>query len=74
MVEAGLTPLQAIMVATRNSATALKVKDQGILAPGMKADFVVLNENPQEDIKATRSIQAVWKNGIQVSNGPGSTK
>ena len=74
MVEAGLTPLQAIMVATRNSSTALKVKDQGILAPGMKADFVVLNENPQEDIKATRSIQAVWKNGIQVSNGPGSTK
>ncbi len=74
MVEAGLTPLQAIMVATRNSSMALKVKDQGVLAPGMKADFVVLNKNPQEDIKATRSIQAVWKNGIQVSNGPDSTK
>ena len=70
MVDAGLTPLQAIAVATRNSCQALKVKNQGTLAPGMNADFIVLNENPAGNIKATRFIYAVWKNGMQVSNGP----
>lgn len=70
MVDAGLTPLQAITVATRNSCQALKIKNQGTLAPGVNADFIVLNENPAENIKATRFIYAVWKNGIQVSHGP----
>ncbi|HYI77626.1 MAG TPA: amidohydrolase family protein [Chryseolinea sp.] len=70
MVDAGLTPLQAITVSTRNASNALKLKDQGVLAPGMRADFMILNSNPENDIKATQSIQAVWKNGIEVSNGP----
>jgi imidazolonepropionase-like amidohydrolase len=74
MVAAGLTPLQAITVATSKSCQALKVKDQGILAPGMKADFIVLNENPLDNIKATRSIQSVWRNGVQVNKGPDLTK
>ena len=70
MVDAGLTPLQAITVSTRNASNALKLKDQGVLAPGMRADFMILNSNPENDIKATQSIQSVWKNGIEVSNGP----
>ena len=70
MVEAGLTPLQAITVATRNASNALRLKDQGVLSPGMRADFIVLNSNPENDIKATQSIQAVWKNGVEVSRGP----
>ncbi len=70
MVEAGLTPLQAITVATRNACLALKLSDQGMLLPGMRADFVVLNSNPSEGIKSTQSIHSVWKNGVQVSSGP----
>jgi imidazolonepropionase-like amidohydrolase len=70
MVEAGLTPLQAITVATRNASNALRLKDQGVLSPGMRGDFIVLNSNPENDIKATQSIQAVWKNGVEVSHGP----
>ena len=57
MVEAGLTPLQAITVATRNASNALRLKDQGVLSPGMRADFIVLNSNPENDIKATQSIR-----------------
>jgi imidazolonepropionase-like amidohydrolase len=72
MVEAGLTPLQAITVATRNASNALRLKDQGVLSPGMRGDFIVLNSNPENDIKATQSIQAVWKNGVEVSRGPKS--
>jgi imidazolonepropionase-like amidohydrolase len=70
MVEAGLTPLQAITVATRNACQVLKLQDQGTLAPGKSADFVVLNADPAENIKNSWSIAAVWKRGVKVSDGP----
>jgi imidazolonepropionase-like amidohydrolase len=66
MVDAGLTPLQVITIATRNACQALKLKDQGILAPGMRADFIVLKDNPSKDIKATQSIESIWKDGVKV--------
>ncbi len=71
MVQAGLTPLQAISVATKNGAQLLGVEEQyGTLEPGKKADFIVLEKDPSHDIKNTRTIQAVWKNGAKVSDGP----
>jgi imidazolonepropionase-like amidohydrolase len=70
MVEAGLTPMQAIIAATNNGAKMLHINNQyGTLQKGMKADFIVLNSNPLEDIKQTRSIVAVWKEGMKVSDG-----
>jgi imidazolonepropionase-like amidohydrolase len=63
MVEAGLTPLQAIGVATKNGAQLLRVEDQyGTLEPGKKANF-----------RNTQTIRAVWKNGAIVSDGPAVT-
>jgi imidazolonepropionase-like amidohydrolase len=70
MVEAGLTPSEVIAIASRNSCQVLKLKDQGTLEPGMNADFMVLNQNPLDDIKATRTIHSVWKKGAMVNNGP----
>ena len=70
MVDAGLTPMQVITMATRNSSNALRLKDQGVLVRDMQADFIVLNANPEQDIKATQSIHSVWKNGVEVSKGP----
>jgi len=71
MVQAGLTPLEAIEVATLNGARLLKIdKDRGTLVPGKKADFIVLNQDPLNDIRNTHSILAVWKDGKKVSNGP----
>jgi imidazolonepropionase-like amidohydrolase len=67
MTEAGLTPMQAIIAATNNGAKMLRIDNQcGTLQPGKKADFIVLNGNPLEDIKQTRNIFAVWKNGVHV--------
>jgi imidazolonepropionase-like amidohydrolase len=71
MVQAGLTPLQAISVATKNGARLLGVEEQyGTLEPGKKANFIVLEKDPSQDIKNTRTIQAVWKDGAKVSDGP----
>ncbi|MDP4128926.1 MAG: amidohydrolase family protein [Bacteroidota bacterium] len=71
MVEAGLTPLEAIEAGTKNAALGLKINNQyGTLEPGKKADFIVLSENPEHQIKNSRKIESVWKNAAEVSKGP----
>lgn len=71
LVKAGLTPVQAITVATRNGAEVLRVGAlYGTLEPGKKANFIVLDQDPSENIGNTRSIRAVWKNGQKVNDGP----
>jgi imidazolonepropionase-like amidohydrolase len=70
LVDAGLTPLQAITVGTKNAAELLRAADIGVLRPGMKANFIVLEKDPSQDIRNTKTISAVWKNGKQVSSGP----
>ena len=74
MVQAGLTPLQAITSATKNAATLLRASGEfGTLTPGLRANFVVLAKDPTDDIKNTESIVAVWKDGKKVSDGPKAT-
>ncbi|MCW3167298.1 amidohydrolase family protein [Chryseobacterium sp. 09-1422] len=71
MTESGLTPLQAITVATKNSAKALKIdKDFGTIETGKTADFIILNSDPSKNIKNTRDIFLVYKAGKEVSKGP----
>jgi imidazolonepropionase-like amidohydrolase len=71
LVQAGLTPLQAITVATKNGAELLHASSEfGVLRPGLKANFIVLDKDPAEGIHNTESISAVWKNGKKVSSGP----
>lgn len=67
MAEAGLSPLKVITCATANGAQLLDgAHHAGKLIPGNKADFMVLDGNPAADIKATRSISAIWKNGKEI--------
>ena len=63
MVAAGMTPMQVIVAATRNSAEFLRVKDAGTLQAGKSADFIVLEANPLDDITNTRRISAVVLRG-----------
>lgn len=69
MVQAGLTPMQAIGAATKNAAELMKITDRfGTLEKGKIADFIILNANPVENIKNTRKIEAVYKAGIKMSD------
>jgi imidazolonepropionase-like amidohydrolase len=67
MVEAGLTPLQAIQCATKNSAELLGIsKTTGTLEPGKRANFIVLDADPLTNIANTENISAVYIDGQQV--------
>jgi imidazolonepropionase-like amidohydrolase len=67
MVEAGMTPMQAIVAATSAGADYLHLKDTGTLTAGKHADFVVLNGNPLVDITNTRLIAQVFLRGRAVN-------
>ena len=67
MAEAGLSPMQIIVSATGDAANCLGFKDLGTLQVGKWADFIVLKENPLDDIKNSRSIESVWIAGNQIS-------
>jgi imidazolonepropionase-like amidohydrolase len=71
MVRAGLTPLEAIKVATENSARLLHIDaDRGTLEAGHRANFLVLEKDPTTDIRNTHTLSAVWSDGVKVSDGP----
>jgi imidazolonepropionase-like amidohydrolase len=65
-VEAGLTPTQALIAATSAPAAAFHIPDRGRIAPGLRADLLLVNGHPDENIKATRNIVAVYKGGSEV--------
>jgi imidazolonepropionase-like amidohydrolase len=66
MVEAGITPAEAIATATGRAAQFLRAKDLGTLQPTKWADLVVLDANPLTDIRNTRKIDAVYVAGRKV--------
>lgn len=70
LVEAGLSPSQALAAATSLPARHFGLHDRGRIAPRQRADLVLVEGDPTIDIHATRAIVAVWKNGYRVERDP----
>ncbi|NVK54156.1 MAG: amidohydrolase family protein [Alteromonadaceae bacterium] len=67
MVGFGVTPKEALIAGTIGSAEALGVgDDRGTIEVGKRADFVLVNGEPWNDISDFRNITAVYVDGIQV--------
>jgi len=66
MVEEGMTPMAAVVAATRNGAEALGLeRELGTLEEGKLADVIVLSSNPLADLNALKRVYAVVKGGVR---------
>ena len=64
-VQAGMTPAQALQVATRNGAKYSRTsRDRGSIEVGKRADLMLVDGDPTANIAAIRSVALVIKNGI----------
>lgn len=70
LVEASLTPIEALVAATSAPAQAFGLDDRGRIAVGMRADVLLVAGDPTRDVTATRDIVAVWVRGQGVKRNP----
>lgn len=63
LVEAGLSPAEALAAATSATAELFGLTDRGFIREGLRADLLLVEGNPVTDILATRRIIGVWKDG-----------
>jgi imidazolonepropionase-like amidohydrolase len=66
LVNAGLTPVEALTSATSLPARHFRLGDRGRIAKGLRADLVLVNGDPTTDIMATRDVVAIWKRGVKL--------
>ena len=66
LVQAGLSPDAALAAATSVPARVYSLPDRGRIAPGLRADLVLVNGDPSRDVTATRDIVSVWKRGVRL--------
>ena len=74
LVASGLTPLQALTLATGRTGELIHALDPtlnvGLISPGYSADLIVLSADPLTDIRNTRDIFAVYHRGKLIPNPP----
>ncbi len=63
LVAAGLKPIDALAAATSVTADVFGLTDRGRIAPGLRADLILVAGDPTTQIAATRAIVGVWKQG-----------
>ncbi len=70
LVNAGLTPTAALAAATSAIARAFRMNDRGRIQTGMRADLLLVDGDPSKQIRDTRNIVAIWKQGVRVQRAP----
>ena len=71
-VASGMTPMEAILTATRNAADLIGSGEIGQVAPGRFADIVAVRSDPLQDVRALEHVDFVMKGGQVVKGGPAS--
>jgi imidazolonepropionase-like amidohydrolase len=66
LVKGGLSPVEALRSATSVPAEKFSMSGRGWIKPGFLADLVLVKGDPTKEIKATRNIVAVWKEGVRL--------
>jgi imidazolonepropionase-like amidohydrolase len=70
LAAAGLPAQAALVAATSAPADLLGLTDRGRIAPGLRADLVLMNATSVDDVVGTYDITAIWKNGYSVDREP----
>ncbi|MGY1425362.1 amidohydrolase family protein [Lysobacter sp. A289] len=71
LVQAGLTPAEALLAGTATSAAAMGLQDdRGRIAKGQRADLLLVDGKPWQDIADIKRLSRVWLDG-QLVHGPG---
>ncbi|MCJ1413031.1 hypothetical protein MMC19_007133 [Ptychographa xylographoides] len=65
LVDAGLSTRDALRGATSLAARYFGLQDRGVIAPGRRADLILISADPLQDIRATRQIERVWCAGVE---------
>ncbi|MEV4050563.1 amidohydrolase family protein [Amycolatopsis sp. NPDC049688] len=65
LVGAGFSPSAALTAATARPADAFGLADRGRIRPGLRADLVLVDGRPDEEITTTQRLRAVWKQGVR---------
>lgn len=60
LVQAGLSPIEALNGATQTAADVFGLTDRGRISPGQRADMLLVEGDPTTDILATQHIKQVW--------------
>jgi hypothetical protein len=68
LVAAGLTPIEALRAATDTPARRFGLGDRCRIAPGARADLLLVDGNPMTNISDTLSIRTVWRRGVQLTS------
>jgi imidazolonepropionase-like amidohydrolase len=66
LAAAGLTPIEALQAATTTPARRFGLTDRGRIAPGARADLLLVDGDPTTNISDTLSIRAVWRQGAEL--------
>jgi imidazolonepropionase-like amidohydrolase len=67
LVDAGLSPVDALTSATSRIADRFGLTDRGRIAEGKRADLILVDGDPTTDITATRAVRQVWCGGVEYS-------
>ncbi len=67
LVHAGLSATDALRAATALPAKHFGLLDRGRIAAGLRADLLLVDGDPTTDIRASRRLSMIWKNGVAVT-------